>query len=595
MALENLPQCMCYIAVLPPTPNIQDALPLERSSVVVATSEEPSFWHSRTRYFVVSVVVAIGFLSAWIGRYSMNPDGMCYLDMGDAFFHHKWFDFLNGYWSPLYSWLVGLALFVIKPSRTWEFPVVQAVNFFIYAAALASFEFFLRSLARVQGLYGDRFSALSQRSLFVLGYALFLWTSLNLITIWGVSPDLLVAACIYLITGLLLRMRSNGSVGLYIAFGAVLAVGYLSKAVMFPLGWFFLLIGLIWVPKRQRISFAAAAMVAFLALSAPWLIALSHAKGRFDFGDSGWLNYSALVSPGGRVLNWQGDPPASGIPLHPTRQIHRKPAIFEFAAPVGGTYPPSFDPSYWNEGRRWTFNLRTQLTVVAEHSLFYAEIFLRDQPGVLAATIALLFVTGAASRSSMLRQWPLFALCFVPMALYALVHAETRFIAAQVTIFWMALLSGVRLDNSEKQRLLAECMVWAASATVLLSVLDGTAREIRAGGFYSARDQIVVANELERAGLRDGDDIAVLGDGNWSYWARLARLKIVSTIIGPDTEEFWAQSPEQKAALYQLFLGTGARAVVANHVPSSERSGWRRIGNSEYYLRWLSLSNSGAH
>jgi hypothetical protein len=64
-------------------------------------------------------------------------------------------------------------------------------------------------------------------------------------------------------------------------------------------------------------------------------------------------------------------------------------------------------------------------------------------------------------------------------------------------------------------------------------------------------------------GLMAGDRIAVLGDGNWSYWARLGKFKLVSTITSSDVPAFWAQTAEQREKLYRLLGSTGARAVVS--------------------------------
>ena len=234
-----------------------------------------------------------GVFRVWVGRYSMNPDGICYLDLGDAFFHRKWFDVVNGYWSPLYAWLLGAALSLSKPSRWWEFPAAHAVNFVIYVAAFLCFEFFLRSLChelRGQGDFDWNTQALAERAFLAVGYALFLWTSLDLITVWDVSPDLCVAAFVYLIAGLLLRIRCHSSPRLYVILGVVLGFAYLTKAVMFPLGFAFILIGLGCVRRPQRLQYLLLVTFSFLAVSAPWLIALSHAKGRVTFGDSGRLN-----------------------------------------------------------------------------------------------------------------------------------------------------------------------------------------------------------------------------------------------------------------------------------------------------------------
>ena len=44
--------------------------------------------------------LALGLLHAWMGRYSMNPDGMSYLDVGDSFFRRDWANAVNAWWSP---------------------------------------------------------------------------------------------------------------------------------------------------------------------------------------------------------------------------------------------------------------------------------------------------------------------------------------------------------------------------------------------------------------------------------------------------------------------------------------------------------------
>ncbi|MDQ3649223.1 MAG: hypothetical protein M3458_02875, partial [Acidobacteriota bacterium] len=61
------------------------------------------------------VAIGLGLLHAWHGRYVMASDGISYLDMGDAYWRGDFQMAVNGYWSPLYSWLLGLALLLIKP------------------------------------------------------------------------------------------------------------------------------------------------------------------------------------------------------------------------------------------------------------------------------------------------------------------------------------------------------------------------------------------------------------------------------------------------------------------------------------------------
>ena len=136
---------------------------------------------------------------------------------------------------------------------------------------------------------------------------------------------------------------------------------------------------------------------------------------------------------------------------------------------------------------------------------------------------------------------------------------------------------------------MAEYLIGAVTLTLVLSVADGTLRAIRTGGQNSARAHIEVSDGLKQIGVRPGDKVAVLGDGNWSYWARLGRLRIVATVMGPDTPRFWAASPQQKAKVFQIFAESGARVVVTSNLPplAAVDAGWQPIGTKGYYFRWL--------
>jgi hypothetical protein len=172
----------------------------------------------------------------------MQSDGISYLDMGDVLIRGDWKMAINGYWSPLYPWLQGLAAWAIKPTPYWQFTLVHLVNFLIYVFALACFDALLQALAT--GGLADRTleasgSAFSRRALPVIGYAVFICSSLDLITLGEVSPDMLMAGFVYLATWLMVLIAKQPSKRFWIAIllGLVLGLGYLAKAPMFPLAF----------------------------------------------------------------------------------------------------------------------------------------------------------------------------------------------------------------------------------------------------------------------------------------------------------------------------------------------------------------------
>jgi hypothetical protein len=66
----------------------------------------PDFCKLPRERTIIFVVLVLGLVQAWVGRYSMQPDGMSYLDVGASFFRLDWANAVNGWWSPLYPWIV---------------------------------------------------------------------------------------------------------------------------------------------------------------------------------------------------------------------------------------------------------------------------------------------------------------------------------------------------------------------------------------------------------------------------------------------------------------------------------------------------------
>src|SRR4051812_46570039 len=73
--------------------------------------------------WLVCLLLAAG--AAWLTRRTMNPDGISYLDLADAWRHGQWDHALSEYWSPLYSWLLGLWLTLVQPAPGSMRPGVQ--------------------------------------------------------------------------------------------------------------------------------------------------------------------------------------------------------------------------------------------------------------------------------------------------------------------------------------------------------------------------------------------------------------------------------------------------------------------------------------
>lgn len=570
----------------------------------------PTYLNRRLRRIAWVLVVVLGLVQAWASRNFMNPDGVSYLDVADKYLQHDWTWAVNAYWSPLYSWLLGAALFVLRPSSYWEYPVVHLVNFLIYLVCFVCFEFLLGQIIRYQTGPSDEGSGekfLPAWAWQAIGYLLFLWCTLVLITIEVVTPDMLVAASVFLLSGLLIRLRLQPEKWLtVVAFGITLAVAYLAKAVMFPMAFVFLIVALFSFGNiRKAMPRVVLAGVLFLIVSAPFLFALRQAKGRWTFGESGRLAYAWLIDGTEAYIHWRGLPPGTGTPVHPTTRIFENPSAYEFKEPIKSTYPPWYDASYWNEGLVGRFNPRGQIVVLSQCLLAYYAVFINNPVGMalLVTFLVLQFYakTPLWQWITRIRFWQLLFPAIVALSMYALIHVETRYIGAFIVLVWLALFSSVRFRDDEGSTRLKYAAVIAlvvAGMTVVLAkqmvpAVSSLPDVVRQEGSQYWQ----VADGLSQMGVKPGDQVAFIGSGfgSGSFWGRLAKVQIIAEItagsdmaVRDDVEEFWHSSNDVKRQVIDAFSKTGAKCIVADKIPPGvDYPGWKKIGNTEHYVYFL--------
>jgi hypothetical protein len=557
----------------------------------------------RQRLLVLCWLLAIllGLLTTWRAFYDLiDPDSIAYLEMGEAFLRRDWPMAINAYWSPLYPWLLAVALYVLHPPLAWHFAIVPLVDFAVYLGMLGCFHFFVHGVLRLHrakraACAHSQAVLLPEWAVVVIAYTLFLWISFDWLGSLVLPADRCVAACVYMAAGLLLRMRSASRPWwTYILFGVVLGGGYLAKAAMLPLALPFLASSLFLDgPFRRQVVRGLAACIAFLVIASPWILALSHAKGYLTFGLAGKLNYAWMVNGVTRHIHWQGEPSGSGTPRHPTRKIFERPAMYEFATPIGGSYPPWYDPTYWYEGLTIDFDLKEQIQAVIRNLGVFLRISSFAQGGLLTGFLLLFMMTGTPWHhvKDIVSQWSILVPAMVALSMYALVRIEARYVAPFVLLFWIGLASSVRLKNtSESQRFVA-CVTLA----MLLPML-GTIGVLAAEKGYSAlrysirKDspahiQGAVAEFLYHIGVQPGDKVASIGrtfDANWAY---LTQVQIVAEIPRRDANDFWAANDALQSQVLRTFGKTGAKLIVADRVPSfAAPLDWERIGNTGYYV-----------
>ncbi|HSJ64609.1 MAG TPA: hypothetical protein VK922_12015 [Gemmatimonadaceae bacterium] len=558
-----------------------------------------------TAFRITAIALAAVNVAAAIVAESMSEDGINYLDQGDAWMRGDWDVAINGTWSPLYSVILGLVLRIVRPPMHWEFAVAHVVNFGIFLLALACFEFLWRQATdrydAAVTAESSRADRLPRWAFQGAGYGLFIWATVTQIRLFAVTPDMLVAAVVFLAGGLMLRLpaTSDGRRTM-IALGAALGAGYLGKAVLFPLAIAAFAIVALWLRRASRpLRLLLPGLAAFALVAAPFLIALSLETGRPTFGEVGRVTYLKHVLHAPFPHYESGSPHIAGAPLHPIARSETSPPVHTFAGPPGVTYPLAYDQGHWYAGLRPRFRPALQLQAIALNLQRYFELFVRGQ-GLMLGAILVVLLTRRLQRPFAASGWLPGVFGLSALGLYSLVYAEGRYLAPFVVLIWTALLLSVRLRQSEGQ----SGWLAASGAVVILSLfaniavfhLDGFNALVRIAPVASAgpvsRTSGVsarpsdVAGALRYAGLTPGAPIGVIGEAVAASWARLARLRIVADVAPGRVQDFWAAPPDEQHAVLAAFARAGATAVVAEPPATGEAPpGWTPLGDTGYLAR----------
>ena len=573
----------------------RDTRSLPPPSGVVADDETHHRRLVRLRIAAWAVALALGFIQAWRSRHTMNPDGVSYLDVSDAYVAGDWSAAINAYWSPLYSWLLAAATLLVRPSGYWEFTVVHLMNFAVYALTLAAFEFLLTQMLRARReralQHGQAFDASDEWPWRLLGYSLFVWSALGMIGLTIVAPDMCVAALMFVAAGLALRLRDPSAPWwLPLLFGLTLGFAYLAKAAMLPLAFVFIGAALIsWrLPRRAAVRRIVIAVGGLAVTAAPYVLALSLSRGTLTWGAVARIAYLWCIDGATPSVHCT-DPPVGHSVVHATRRISDAPAIYEFATRGAGSYPPWYDPSRWYDDVQSRLLPIRMLGRLVVHGLTYLDLL---APILVAFGVLWWTCRRSPGIAGNVRQYAVLILpATAALGMYALVYVQPRYIAPFIVLLALGAFCSLPFPHARLTRTLlpgasiAVATVLASPLLVGLLLNAAVLVSQRDSGGRPAHLQWHVAEALRQNGLREGDAVAALGGELAPYWARIARVRVVAEMSLEDANRFWASDSSERARVVALLEATGARGVVTKGIPSwARRDSWRALGSSGYYV-----------
>jgi 4-amino-4-deoxy-L-arabinose transferase-like glycosyltransferase len=549
-----------------------------------------------------AVLILFAFAQTWWSRHIIFSDGISYLDIATNYARGDWHKALNEYWSPLLSWILAIIFRLFHPPPYWQVAMLHVINLAAFCVCLVCLELFVRELLRYRGRSEGR---LSDQTIRIGAYASLFIAGLWHITTGYVSPDMVAMAILLLLAYLQLRIEMGRTGNLsYLLFGAALALGFLSRGAFASVLAVYLGATAVSLRRRYREFPKLILLVCapILLLCGPFIVGLSAEKGHFTLGAAGLINYAWEVDGAPRSVHWEGEPPELGRPKHTTRKVYNRPATYEFASPVPGTYPPWYEPSYWYEGISPRFRWDKQLSILRQTTPLLVALF-------LASPIAIpcfgLILGGNwrlwLSRRGIAAYWFLCVPLIVYIALYVFVFMDKRYVGGALLILWTCLSASVTVSRARLRRFAnvgfeVLCIVFVAvyahirlRPAVAVTMIDAVQ-----GHESQWNLQWMIAERLRQAGVKRGDRIAFIGNAMDCEWARQLEARIVAEVpviwkrkgtlsrgIWEDYKEvdaFWDAPPPVRARVLDAFRRAGASLVVVETLPGiAEGEGWQRV------------------
>ncbi|WP_188759628.1 hypothetical protein [Edaphobacter acidisoli] len=613
-----------------PSPERRLLVQIQGEQPITASSSQESplqrglrrFWPI---YCLLAALATLGY--AFWDKYQIDGDAVAYMDIGDLIRAHHWAGVINGYWNPLYPACLALGHTLFHATRYTELHAYYMVNFGIFLLEMLAIVAFTDSLVHLRDIR-EMADTVQQRAqplldryaLRYLGIAMLVIASQRELSLGKVRPDALLQACLLFGMAALLRYFATAHLRYAALMGVALGFAYLAKSFAFAFtilcALTLIAFCLIWLKHRpaRTVTAAALAFACFAVVAGPYIAALSHSRGRLDFGDSGTLNYAWYVG-GTKKMHLQRDETAfdgsAEVHLkHPEKELLQSPEVLSYKLLPYGTYPDWFDTSFWNEQVKTHFSPRGEIRASSRDLVLVARYLVNHPESWLLLIVLLLagarFELGWRPGCNAFWMTPVF-LGILVFFIYGLVNVEERYVTVAFLAIMLALFASLRASSRRETGtvLVATSLVFLLA---LLAVGESTRviAELRRdlnvagspGGWYDP-DTFEAAHALNAMGVGPGDAIACIGTRAClydHYWARLTGVRILTEIYLPEAPlyPYWAAMPNRELAI-DTVRAQGAKVLVGYFSPglmtgaTPLTAGWRELGESHFYALPLNL------
>ncbi|MDZ4833653.1 MAG: hypothetical protein SGJ27_07715 [Candidatus Melainabacteria bacterium] len=529
----------------------------------------------RILFFVC--IIAVGLLQAFAhGTIAYSTDDCSYLDQAVLFSRFNFLEGVNFYWSPLYPFLAGLMIKCFNVPLEQQLFAVKLMNVGILAATLIAFDYFLsKFLNFAETLKSAENSCMpSRKQWLILSGSLFAWMFLTVGGVHQATPDYLVAAFLFLATGLALQIDQKPTTLRFALMGVAMGFGYLAKASMIPAAVALIVLAAIRCPKMNvKIGNAVVALACAVLIASPYWSILTTKKGQFDLGSSSAMNYMLWIAKDYSLYGDNREEVENSL-THHISILSKRPRIAVFEDMLPATFPPWFDPGYFSDGLKIKFDFGASLFALALNlvtlfCLFGWQLVLFYIAGRTKAKPLNISFTEVWRSSVVWLPSVLIALGICLIISLPLGFATPRYFAANVVLIYLCYFALLRYPATDVGRralglaIATACLV--SLVFVSAKVVEESVRLVQKKTDLSTE----LALALNDAGLYPGDKVVFIGKEGGD-WARVAGLRIVGLVESYANEHGADDAIVLSSIVETLKTKTGAKAAIYFPEPISE-------------------------
>ena len=209
---------------------------------------------------------------------------------------------------------------------------------------------------------------------------------------------------------------------------------------------------------------------------------------------------------------------------HPPRQIFEKPDVFEFAKPVGGTYPLWFDPAYWMQGVKVRLDWR-QLAVAIICNIWYYITTLFFPVIILLGVMLVSKRRITVSCRSMAANSVLFLPSLTGFLEYTfganLIPSprivNDRYFSLFIVLLIFGVLASLRIQNNSFGKRILKLRLILIALLLLGAIGEKCFSDYKDAVGNNTFEHYQIAEQLKKQGLVDGDSVARIGNEEWLF------------------------------------------------------------------------------